>query len=235
LLIAAAGVGWQWARSTSAGRNELAAVAAVTSPAQPAQPTKYYSRSEREELSDFCKQMRDILIENGGDGGGSGVYAKAAKLHNDWLGATASSRGGMRGPMVPPSNTLREAAQRMREELNDTRDAIAKFQELLFGADGIASKLGRAYPEEFALIIGPGASILGTGIQAVSNNLDGLKSAIAALDKAAETNNTELVTDLVISTQGTIDLSLKALQEFQKWEFETVQRINSFRKTLSGA
>jgi hypothetical protein len=89
--------------------------------------------------------------------------------------------------------------------------------------------------KEFALIVGPGANIPGTGIQAVSKSLDGLKSAIAALDKAAETNNEQLVIDLVESAQGTIDLFLGALQVFQKWEFDTVQRINNFRKTLSGA
>jgi hypothetical protein len=230
LVIAAAGVGWQWSRGAApVDRNELAAPATtVTSPPQSVPTTKYYSRSEREELSDLCRRLRDLLIENGGDGGGGGVYAKTAKLHNDWLAATESIRSGISRPV----GALSAEIMKLRVDLAAARASIAQIKEALFGNSGITDRFNKAYPDEFTGIIGQGTQT--GGIADLSANVDVFDSAIAALGKAAEFDSAELAIHIVRSSHQAAEELLKSIRGFQKWEFETVRRIDTFRSTLQG-
>ena len=95
LLIAIGGLAWQqwWWRPTT----NLAGTAAPVSGAPSAgvasqllQPAKFYSQQDKENLSNLCRELRELFVRNGGDGVATGFISRP----QNW-GMTSTNKARM--------------------------------------------------------------------------------------------------------------------------------------------
>jgi hypothetical protein len=212
--VALGGVVWQWQRGISPPSTPAAAPAVT----QTLAPTKFYSRNDKESLSDLCGALRELLIRNGGDGGGDGVYAKMAELGNYW--------NVQRGY----ANNLRDHVDidGLKEKRISALDSTTSMYNFVYGQNGIAITYA-GYSDEFRLLIDDNNR---RRISTLQTALNEFGESIVAMERAQAHGDPMLLAQIANSAIPARRDFQEALTTFQKWEFDAVQRIKEFRTGL---
>jgi hypothetical protein len=183
----------------------------------PARPVTFYSRADKDKLGNLCRQLEELLLKNGGDGGGDGIYAKTAKFVNDWLAERHPGSG--RAPDIAKLQADFEAASASSVSMN----------KALYDADGLV-RASPSYSDELLFLLGDRDR---KQIQELQIATNALGESIQALALASKYNDPRLLERIFNSSAAARDNLLAVMSRFQQWEFGAVQRIKQFRVSLS--
>jgi hypothetical protein len=218
LVIAAVGVGWQLYLGSGSGAAPQAPSGAPATATSPPQPAKFYSKRDKENLSDLCGDLSELLIANGGNGGGDGVYAKTANLGNEWNRQTSDASRGI------PFD-----AKRLKEFWQATSDSSAALHRALYGDGGITARYQR-FPDELQTILQDQDRKQIPRLQLAMNAFGSL---INAIERAAQYNDARLTEQIAVAGAETATTFQNTLAQFQHWEFDATQRAKTLRASLT--
>jgi hypothetical protein len=192
-------------------------IANAPSPAPPpSAATKYYSQADKEKLSDLYGELSQLLLSNGANGTGDGVYGAAAALSNEWGRQVGTSPGNL------DLDKLNAEAQALQISMRD-------FYNALYGQAAIPKKAQYLpYSDELRAVL---QDDKGTRpIDMLSTAAAGFNLVLEAVGKAgADPGRVEVVVRL--STSNVTSFA-NTLHTFQKWEFDANQRAQAAKKAL---
>jgi hypothetical protein len=174
------------------------------------QPTRFYSQKDKEHLADLCADLIGFLRNNGGDGGGNGLWKRIATLGNDWQ---------LLGNNPPPDPKLFD------QEMAQAHDSIDVFQDGLYG-DGGTFKKYDAYHDELQDFFPPNYI---EQIRGLRSELDEFGNSIAVLEAEKDTTVRQR---LFAALKPSHEKYEQMIIQFQKHLFETTQRVEAFKKQL---
>lgn len=173
---------------------------------------RFYSQRDKENLADLCTDLIGFLRDNGGDGGGTGLWKKLATLGNDW----SFMRDGSGHDMA-----------QMNRDLVEARAATRAFWDKMYEAGGFF-RAHEAYHAELDSFFPPAQDFPGQ-IRALESAADNFGNAIAAVE--TEKGKTARK-QLFMALEPSHEKYVRATQEFQRQLFDATQRVEKFRARL---
>ncbi len=170
----------------------------------------FYSKRDKDNLNDLCRDLAGFLRRNGGDGGGDGVWKHIATLANDWIAAR---------------NSDSQNVDSLIQELPGTRESVQLYWEGLYG-DGSFFKKYDTYREELNGFFGSNYTEEIGNLQLAVGEF---ATSIVALQ--SETN-TESRQRLFRALEPSHEKYEQTIAKFQKHMHEITQHVEAFRKQL---
>jgi hypothetical protein len=205
-------------------RSPLASIEArtvvVTSHAKAEKPlvsSKFYSRIDKEKLSDLYGELSQLFLANGASGTGSGVYGAAATLGNDWNRQVETNPGKL-------------DTEKLAAEAQALQFAMRDFYGAIYGENAIPKKAQYLpYGDELRAVL---QDDKGTRpIEVLSVSAASFNVALEAIEKAkGDVQMIEVTVRLALPRIADFHNSTSA---FQGWEFEANKRAQAARKALT--
>jgi hypothetical protein len=193
----------------------------VAATSETTKPKKYYSTEDKEKLSSLYGQLSELLIANGGDGGGDGVYSKLAAFGNEWNTQRDSFfRSGGAQLDINALQTKFQAAH----------DSTIEMYKALYGDGGITRKKEFSiYRDELDLALQDQSK---KKIEEIQLLLNGVGQIMTALSRPAVQSDRGSIEAILMATQQTVTDFQNGVARFQRWEFEATQRAEKSRNDL---
>jgi hypothetical protein len=193
-----------------------AAAAAIPVPKSP----PFRSKQDKETLGNMCSALRELFAANGGNGGGAGIYSKAADLANYW-NAQRGYANSLNAPVDSAGLLTKSRA---------VADMANAMFEVLYAEKGIALSYS-GHSDEFAALVDDGNK---RRINALTVALEEFSVSMLALERASsQSKDPMLLAEIMNAGIPAMRSFVQATQDFQKWEFDTLQRIKALGETLS--
>ncbi|HKQ46312.1 MAG TPA: hypothetical protein VJS47_13065 [Rhizomicrobium sp.] len=184
---------------------------------EPPKP-KYYSKTDKECLSDLYGELSQLLLANGANGGG-GLYSALAAVGREF---------SYLGPSF--QNAKPEQVDGVIATWQRAYDMSEEMRGAIYGGQGIIRrKEFLAYSDEIRAVLKDGDH---TPLQALQEALGAFNQVLSALKSARKHNDSQLIVDLMQVAAGPVTDFSRATKDFQKWEFDANQRVQEERNKL---